>query len=84
MQGVMSTTEVMCPNKLEDLFAEADQCGVGDKLQDVWYCDRCRECARVKKWCALIFDEVKYVNRLIWNSRGQTSVGVAMENYHPC
>ena len=28
MQGVMSTIQ-MCPNELEDLFAEAEQHGVG-------------------------------------------------------
>ena len=43
----MSTIEMMCPNELEDVLAEAERHGVGDKLRDVWYCDRRRECVQL-------------------------------------
>ena len=49
MQGVMSTIELMCPDELEELFAEGEKHGVGDKLRDIWYSDKRRECAQFQR-----------------------------------
>ena len=49
MENVMSTIESTCSNQLENLFAEGEAHNVGDKLRNIWYSDKWRECTEFQR-----------------------------------
>ena len=54
--------------------------------QFVAFCQQCKKEGKMesKKDGVLIFDEVKVVSRLLWNSRSQTLIGLAMDHRELC